>query len=50
MNHELDRDPELAALLRSSLPEPPTDAVDWERLRGAVARDAELPQIGRAHV
>lgn len=43
MNNELDRDPELAALLRGALPKPPADAVDWERLRGAVARDAELP-------
>ncbi|HEY0095105.1 MAG TPA: hypothetical protein VGB96_12300 [Archangium sp.] len=47
MNHEADRDPELAALLRSALPEPPADAVDWGRLRGAVARGAELPLARR---
>jgi len=43
MNPDLDRDPELAALLRSACPEPPAAEVDWERLRGAVSRDAELP-------
>jgi hypothetical protein len=43
MTPEFDRDPELAALLRSALPEPPAHEVDWDRLHGAVVRGAELP-------